>query len=159
MLLGLAAATLLSPPPAGADVIVLPNADTNVSGDTATIIPLGNSVIQTFQWVYAASQLTSVVGDEITSIGFRLSAETGTVTTPSTFAQWNLQVGTSLNPPGTLSANFVANQGADTTTVLSGPLVIPANSLVGGAGPNPFSDIPFTTPYTYHGGICCSRSG
>lgn len=136
-----------------AGVIVLPNGNTNASGNSATFGVFGDaSAIQTFQWVYAASQLTSIVGDDITSIGFRLPAGAGTVTSPATFAQWNLQVGTSLNPPGSLSTTYAANQGPDTTTVLAGPLVIPANSFVGGAGPNPFFDIAFTTPYLYHGG-------
>jgi hypothetical protein len=92
------------------------------------------------------------VGAQLTSIGFRLPAGAATIGVPLSFDAWGLQIGTSLNPPGSLSATFAANQGPGTTTVLSGPLVIPANSLVGGAGPNPFYDIPFTTPFLYTGG-------
>jgi hypothetical protein len=149
MILCLAALAL--PGRARADVIVLPNANTNVSGPTRQFFPLGGGG-RTFQWVYSSSQLTPVVGDQITSIGFRLPAGMATVTTPITFTAWNLQVGTSLNPPGSLSATFAANQASDTVTVRSGPLVIPPNSLIGGAGPNPFFDLNFTTPFVYHGG-------
>ncbi len=153
ILLGLAAAILLATPAANAGVIVLPNANTNTSGNAQQFGVFGGAgTIDTLQWVYSASQLTSIVGQQITSIGFRLPAGASTVTTPATFTQWDLQVGTSLNPPGSLSATYAANQGANTTTVLSGPLVIPANSFVGGAGPNPFFDLQFTTPFTYTGG-------
>jgi hypothetical protein len=136
---------------ARADVIVLPNANTNVSGNAALFFPLADGD-RTLQWVYSSSQLSSIVGDTITSIGFRLPAGTGTVTTPISFTAWNLQVGTSLNPPGSLSATFADNQASDTVTARSGPLTIAANSLIGGAGPNPFFDINFTTPFVYHGG-------
>jgi hypothetical protein len=136
---------------ARADMIVLPNANTTANGNAAQLDSLGDSG-RTFQWVYSASQLTSVIGDEITGIGFRRQAGGSTVTSPMVFAAWNLQVGSSLNPPGSLSSTFAANQAPNTITVRSGPLTIPANFLIGGAGPNPFIDIPFTTPFTYTGG-------
>jgi hypothetical protein len=145
------ALAVLATPLTRADTIVLPNANTSVSGNAITGFPLGDGD-RTFQWVYSNSQLSSVVGDQITSLGFRLPSGASTVTIPLNFTAWNLQVGTSLNAPGSLSSNFAANQGAGTLTVLSGPLTIPANSLIGGAGPNPFLDLNFTTPFTYLGG-------
>jgi hypothetical protein len=143
--------TALFPSIARADLIVLPNANTATSGNGNTLFPLGLTEA-TFQWVYSSSQLTSIVGDNITSIGFRLPAGASTVASATTFAQWNLVLSPSVNPPGSLSPFFPFNVGPGSTNVLSGPLTIPANSLVGGAGPNPFYDITFTTPYRYTGG-------
>jgi len=134
-----------------ADMLVLPNANTSASGNNVQFGVM-DSGVWTFQWVYSASQLTSVVGDKITAIGFRLGPGEATVSSPLVYSTFNLQVGTSLNPAGSLSATFAANQGPDTTTVLSGPLTIAGGSFVGGSGPNPFYDINFTTPYTYTGG-------
>src|SRR5262249_7684861 len=58
----------------------------------------------------------------------------------------------SANPITSLSSTFAANEGAGTTTVRSGSLTIPAGSLVGGPGPNPFYEFVFSTPFTYTGG-------
>jgi hypothetical protein len=135
-----------------ADMLVLPNANTSVSGNAVTFGAVGGSFDDTFQWVYSASQLTSAVGQQITAIGFRLAPGEATVVAPLIYSTYNLQVGKSLNPAGSLSATFAANQGPDTTTVLSGPLTIAGGSFVGGSGVNPFYDIDFTTPYTYTGG-------
>jgi hypothetical protein len=142
---------ILATPMARAGVIVLPNSNTTVNGNAAQLYPLGDGD-RTFQWVYSASQLSSIAGDEIASIGFRRQKGGATVTTPLVFTAWNLQVGNSLNPPGSLSSTFAANEAPNTVTVRSGPLTIPANSIIGGAGPNPFFDISFTKPFTYTGG-------
>jgi hypothetical protein len=153
IVLGLALAAWLATPggTARAAFVVLPNANAATSGNSSQFFLLDTADV-TFQWVYAASQLSSVVGEQLTSIGFRLPAGAATVGSSLSYTAWNLQLGTSLNPPGSLSSSFAANQGPDTTTVLSGPLTIPANSFVGGAGPNPFYDITFTTPHLYTGG-------
>jgi hypothetical protein len=134
-----------------ADMLVLPNSNTSSAGNNVQFGVL-DSGSWTFQWVYSASQLNSAVGDQITAIGFRLAAGQTTIGSALNYSTFNLQLGTSLQPAGSLSSTFAANQGADTTTVLSGPLSIAGGSFVGGSGPNPFYDINFTTPYTYTGG-------
>jgi PEP-CTERM motif-containing protein len=140
---------------ARADLLVVPNANAGANGNSGTIIPLSEGATDIlFQWDLAGSQFSSVpVGSSITGIGFRLEA--GQATAPAadvTVGTFDLQLSTSLNPIGGLSATQSNNIGSDAVTVLSGPLTIPADSLVGGAGPNPFFLIDFTTPYTYQGG-------
>jgi hypothetical protein len=110
---------ILATPMARAGFIVLPNANTTVNGNATQTYPIGDGN-RTFQWVYSASQLSSIVGDQITRIGFRRPAGASTVTTPLTFTAWNLQVGNSLNAPGSLSATFAANEAPNTITARSG---------------------------------------
>jgi hypothetical protein len=57
-----------------------------------------------------------------------------------------------LNPIGSLNATPANNIASNVVTVYDNTLVIPANSLVGGAGPNPFFLINLTEPFTYTGG-------
>ena len=140
---------------ARADLLVVPNANAGANGNSGTVIPLSEGATDVlFQWDLAGSQFSSVpVGSSITGIGFRLQG--GQATAPPadvTIGTFDLQLSTSLNPIGALSATQPNNIGADAVTVLSGPLTLPANALVGGAGPNPFFLIDFTTPYTYEGG-------
>lgn len=140
---------------ARADLLVVPNGNAGTNGNNGTIIPLAEGTTDVlFQWDLSGSQFSSVpVGSSITAIGFRLQAGQSTApATDLTVGTFDLQLSTSLNSIGALSATQSDNIGPDAVTVLSGPLTIPANSLVGGAGPNPFFLIDFTTPYTYQGG-------
>ena len=59
---------------------------------------------------------------------------------------------TSLNPVDALSVTFASNIGPDVKLVYSGSLALTTGEFIGGAGPNPFVLIPFSTPYTYSGG-------
>jgi hypothetical protein len=132
--------------------LVLPNGNTAVEGNTQTVIPLSSNP-WTFQWVFPASQLASVpLGSQITGIAFRL--DTSAAAQPNiSFSQWNLQVSTSPNGPGTLSGTFAANIGADVVTVNSGPLSVNTSIYPFGGNPNGFGPfIPFSTFYTYNGG-------
>jgi hypothetical protein len=144
---------LAAVPLARGGVIVTPNADDGTEGNNSTVIPFSN-VAWTFQWAVAASQLGSVpAGSQLTAIGFRLDG--GQPPGPSssfTIANWNLQLSRSLRAPGSLSATYASNIGADVVLVRSGPLTLAPNSFPGGASPNPFVDVTFTTPYTYTGG-------
>ena len=139
--------------PARADLIVAPNANTGVEGNTATSIPF-NPDPRTFQWVFDDSQFAGIApGSNIMGIGFRL--EGGAPTSPTgslSFDRWDLQISQSLNAPGALSTTFSNNIAADVVLVRSGPLTLSAGSLTGGAGPNPFMTISFTVPYTYTAG-------
>jgi hypothetical protein len=138
-----------------ADIIVAPNANGGTNGGTGQFGIFGNGSGDniTFQWDVAASQLTSLVGEDITAIGFRLPGGASTVNTATTIGAFNLELSGSLNPLGSLNATPANNIAANAVTVYNNPsLVIPANSLVGGAGPNPFYVIDFTTPFLYTGG-------
>ena len=137
--------------PAAASVVA-PNAFEAVEAPTNIRGPLSDTPI-TFQWVFPAADFGSIApGTDLTSIGFRLDGGVGTSTEALNFAQWNLQLSSPQSPFPTLSNTFADNIGADAVTVRSGPLSIPVGALIGGPGPNPFFDIPFTTPYSYTGG-------
>jgi hypothetical protein len=135
---------------AQAGIIVAPNANTSVDGNSVQLDPfgeLGNP--QEFQWVLNGSQLTGIVGDNITAIGFRLaSGQSGQA--PSTINSFDLELSSSNNPIGSLSTTYANNIGSNAVTVYNGSLSLPG--LTGGAGPNPFFLITFTTPFTYTGG-------
>ncbi len=136
-----------------AAAVVAPNANAASEGNANISGPFQASGI-TFQWIMAASQFASVpAGTQLTAIGFRLDGESATLPTGNlAYTNWNLQLSTSLNAVGSLSAAFASNIGGDVTSVKSGALTINANSFSGGAGPTPFFFIGFTTPYTYNGG-------
>ena len=142
--------TLLAGPAAA--TVVAPNAFEAVEGPGAISVPLGIQAV-TFQWVLPASDFAGIAaGTDLISIGFRLDGGLGSINQALNFAQWNLQLSTPQSPFPTLSSTFADNIGADVVSVRSGPLSIPAGALIGGPGPNPFYDIPFTTPYSYTGG-------
>ncbi|MCS7024016.1 MAG: PEP-CTERM sorting domain-containing protein [Bryobacteraceae bacterium] len=135
-----------------ANVIVPPGFGA-VEGNSGQITAIATAP-RTFQAVLSSSFFTGFVGQFITGIRYRL--ETGTTTWPPgnvTFANYDMVLSTSLNPPGSLSNVFANNIGPDAVTVRSGPLTIPAGSFPGGTGPNPFGFlINFTQPYLYQGG-------
>jgi len=138
---------------AGPLTVVAPNANQSANGSGITFGVFGFVTDLTFQWGYAASQFSAIpVGSVITSIGFRIAAGDSTVTSALTYSEFDIEVSTPAFPISSLTNNFANNQGANLVTVLSGPLTIPGGSLVGGAGPNPFYDITFTTPFVYPGG-------
>jgi hypothetical protein len=141
-------------PSVRADVLVAPNANAGTNGNAGTFLVFGNGtgITSALQWDLAASQLTAMQGATITGIGFRLRGDATTVATPTTVGTWDLQLSGSLNPIGSLNSTPANNIAPNAVTVYDAALVIPANSLVGGAGPNPFFVITFTTPFTYAGG-------
>lgn len=138
---------------ARADVFdVVPNANASTNGNGSQFFIFDTNSPITFQWDIAASQLTNLVGLSITALGFRLPAGASTVGSSSTFPSFDLELSSSLNPLGSLSSTPANNIAANAVTVYNAPLTIPANSLIGGAGPNPFYLIDFTTPFLYTGG-------
>jgi hypothetical protein len=133
---------------ASASLVVAPNANTSTSGNS-TQFGILDSGAATFQVAYDASQFAGIpVGTQITGIGVRLAAGNPTLNTPLNYSSYTIQLGPSANPITSLSSTFAANEGAGTTTVRSGSLTIPAGSLVGGPGPNPFYEFVFSTPFT-----------
>lgn len=134
-----------------AATVVAPNAFEAVEAPGTTFVPFRSGPF-TFQWVLPASDFAGVSpGTQLTSIGFRLDGGELSNTQALNFAQWNLQLSTPQSPFPTLSTTFADNIGADAVTVRSGPLTVPIGALIGGPGPNPFFEIPFTTPYSYTG--------
>jgi hypothetical protein len=113
--------------------------------------PLGASE-QHFQQVFSSALLNSLTaGDWINSIAFRVEGNE-TALPAQTIPIYNISLSQSLNAPGTLSATFANNRGADYLTVRSGPLTVNAGDFPGGGSPNNFGWIPFSTPYQYQGG-------
>jgi hypothetical protein len=155
LVIALSAACLLLMPTAraSASTIVAPNANTAAEGDAFTIALFGHDTAA-FQWVMAASQFSAITsGSMLTAIGFRLDGGQSTgPSSPTAFSSWDLELSSSLHPAGSLDATFANNIAANAVTVRSGALTLPANFFTGGAGPNPFSFIAFTTPFVYTGG-------
>ena len=147
---GACIALAFAAPSANAD-LVAPNANTSTSGNNQQF-GIFDSGAWTFQFAYNASQFSTIIGSQITDIGFRLPAGASTITSALVYTSFSIQIGQSTAAPGALSTTFATNEAADTVTAFSGPLTIPAGSFVGGAGPNPFFDLVFTTPYHYTGG-------
>jgi len=131
-------------------VVVAPNANAATNGSTVQFGVFSEVAPTTFQTDIAASQLTSLIGDTITSIGYRMQVNGASVAGPVTISGFSLELSGSANAIGSLSANQAANLGANAEVVDSGTLVL--SGLVGGPGPNPFFLINFATPYLYSGG-------
>jgi len=138
---------------ATAATVVFPNSYASVAGPTDTVGPFGVGGGISFNYLMAASQFAGVpVGSQITAIGIRVGATFATAPNPALSGTYVIKLSTSLVPLGSLSNNFANNTGPNVTTVFNGTLTIPQNAVAGGAGPNPFYVINFTTPYTYTGG-------
>jgi|ERR1035438_8162846 hypothetical protein len=140
---------------AQATVLVAPNANAGTNGNAVQYGIFGNGTIGenvTFQFDMAASQLTPMVGSEITAVGFRLPGGASTIPSATTIGPYSITLSGSLNSLGSLSATPSNNIAPGAVSVYNATLVIPANALVGGSGPNPFFLINFTTPYNYSGG-------
>jgi hypothetical protein len=137
---------------ARADVYVVPPANATTSG-TGASFTLGTSDY-TGQQDYGASLLSGLpLGAVIDGFRLRLSAGQSTVTSASSSSHFDISIGPSAFPPGSLSTSTAGNEGPGTVLARSGAITFPANSFVGGANPNPFGPlISFTTPYAYTGG-------
>jgi hypothetical protein len=135
--------------------VVGPNAYANIDGDSNANEIFANRNITNFtvQIALDSSQLASVPnGAMITGIGFRLVPGAPTVNKNLKYSSFDVQVGPSVNAVDSLDPTFTANEGAGTITAMSGPLTIPAGSLLGGQIVNPFFVLDFTTPYQHQSG-------
>ena len=130
---------LASASKARADTVVVPNANTDVDGNSS--VSLGNT---RFQQVYASSQFPSG-SILITQLAFR-----GDIGVPPVAGDTVYQVSLSTTHavPDGLSMTFANNLGANNTLVYSGPVAFVTS---GSPNPNPFSNIVvFTTPFLYN---------
>jgi hypothetical protein len=136
----------------GANVYVVPPANANTSGTGGTFTLVTTDY--TGQGDYGASLLSGLpLGAVIDGLSFRLAPGQSTVTSASSSSNFDISIGPSAFPPGSLSTSTAGNEGPGTVLARSGAITFPANSFVGGANPNPFGPlISFTTPYTYTGG-------
>jgi hypothetical protein len=136
--------------PAMADHVIAPSSLATTAGDRS----YGFNLAVTFQQLYGTSQLAGLSpGDRITGMQFRLTS--GVPTAPPaalTASNFDVYLGPSSFPVGSLSSSMAGNQGPGTIRTRSGTLNIAPLSFPGGPGPNNFGPlIPFTTPYTYTG--------
>lgn len=143
---------------ARADEVVAPNASATVEGSGGLSTAFAGAP-RTLQWIIGRSQLATVpVGSVITGISYRLdTGQSNWPTANATASQYDIAIGSSLNPPASASTTFASNAAPDTVTVRSGPLTIFANSLPGSPVlPNAFGVyVPFTNRYVYTGGDLC----
>jgi len=144
--IGLMATTTLAD-----NIVVVPGGFSGTEANTSDNAPLGASE-QHFQQVFSVALLTNLVaGDFINGIAFRVDGSE-TSLPAQTVTTYNIGMSQSPNAPGSLSSTFSANRGADYLTVRSGPLTLRAGDFSGGASPNTFGWISFSTPYLYTGG-------
>lgn len=133
--------------------VVAPN--TNTNGTVRQFGELGETTATTFQVDIAASQLTSLAGDSITALGFRLPSGAASIPGSVTLSGFSLELSGSALPIGSLSTNHAANIGANAAVVYSGTLTL--SGLVGGPGPNPFFFINFAILQRTGDGDCCDH--
>jgi len=140
-----------------ADVVV-PNSTAGVDGDGTFSLTSTGTGGRTYQMSIAASQLTGVVGQQITGLQWRLNGP-GTGVWPAVppgtdanFTSWDIFVGPGV-APASMSQTFASNYTGSVTQVRSGPQTFTAGGFSFGATPNAFGQIlGFTTPYAYSGG-------
>jgi hypothetical protein len=139
--------------PQAVGTLQLPASAGTKEGNSANSSPFGAAGAR-FQSVYAAASLTALPrGAIIKAISFRL--DSSAVTFPSqTISGFEIRLGTSANPPGSLSKTFAANRGPDTVIVRAGPLAIQPADYPTDAAPNAFGKrIDFNRDsFTYRGG-------
>jgi hypothetical protein len=134
-------------------VNTLPSSFAAVEGSASEVTSLGSSS-NTAQVVYGESLLIAAdiqVGDQITGLAFRVDARD---TAPVwSVADYQIRLATSLNPPGSLDTDFIANRGGDYVVVRSGPLTYAGTEYPTDGPPTTFGPvIRFNTSFTYNGG-------
>jgi len=135
---------------ARADLVVVPNVNATVEGDSNNAFPFNISSMR-YQQVYSSSQFSSFGGPEmITQIIFRPDATTGNAFS-STLPQIQIDLSTTSATPATLNTTFSNNVGTDDTVVFGpGPLSLSSSFTGPAAGPKNFDiTINLTTPFLY----------
>ncbi|MEO8666224.1 MAG: dockerin type I domain-containing protein, partial [Ignavibacteria bacterium] len=133
--------------------VVVPNAYENIPGTATFLGPLANSA-RTYQFLIQASQLTALVGKNLTGFKMRIptSSTANWPVTDVTFSNYDVYLSGSVEPAAR-SLTFASNIVGPQTQVRTGSLFIPANSYTFGTSPNAFGpEISFNTPWPYAGG-------
>jgi MYXO-CTERM domain-containing protein len=144
-------------PAAASAQVVVPNAYENLNGLGVSSMPIdiqGNP--RTLQLVISASQLTNLVGMDLTGISYRRGATAGGSypLQQTTWSDYVIRLGPSV-APSAATGSFPGNFTAAPTEVRSGPWTVPffAWPNNGPPGPNPWGpEATFDTPYLYTGG-------
>ena len=147
---------------------VYPEQNLSTSSLTSKVVPNGfettpvstyfsgtfDDTAKTYQLIIAASQLTNLINNQLTSIAFRSTA-TVPLFSPSiaySYANYDIYLAQSVAPQNrsfTFNNNIVGTK----TQVKSGVLTIPAGSFPTGSSPNDFGyQINFNSSYLYTGG-------
>jgi hypothetical protein len=137
--------------------VVAPNFYTNAEGPGSSSVPIHiQNNPWTFQLIINQSQLSGLVGTQITGIAYRHSAVMGggypLVTT--TWSNYVVRLGESV-APSAATTTFSNNFTAGSTEVRSGAFTVGPNAWPnnGAPGPNPWGPtIEFDTPFLYTGG-------
>ncbi len=134
--------------------VVVPNASTAAEGDGTFALTSTTAGGRTFQLTIDASQLLSIVGQQITGLRWRQNGP-GTAAwppVPANYASWDVFVGPGVDPSAA-SNTFASNFTSTPTQVRSGAFSFAAGSFSFGSSPNAFGpSLDFTTPYVYTGG-------
>lgn len=137
-----------------AHAIVVPNSLAATEGDGTFSLTTSGAAGRTFQMTIAASQLTGVVGMNITGLGWRLNgaAAVGWPPVNVSYADWEIYLGPGV-APGAMSNTFASNFSGVATQVRDGALALNQGAWTSGGTPNAFGPaLDFDTDYAYTGG-------
>jgi len=147
-----AAAVLASVASVSAQTVV-PNHLASAEGNSNFFLFVASGS-RTYQEIIAASQLTSLVGTNLTGLQFRLdSAATGAWPTASgSLSDFTVNIGPGVTPAAQ-SLTFASNFTSTPTTVRTGVLNMNAGDYTFGGSPNGWAPvITFNSGYAYGGG-------
>ena len=154
-------AILLSAASVRADEIIVPNRAAGAGG-TGGYSTLLHSQERSYQLVVGPQELSGLpVGSRITAITWRLMSWQVQSDWPgmgrtARFDNYDIYLSSSLNPPGSLSRNYLENIGPDVVLARGGPFTFADVFFPGGAllpATNPFGEnILFAEHYVYQGG-------
>ncbi|MCC5787524.1 MAG: dockerin type I repeat-containing protein [Phycisphaerales bacterium] len=133
--------------------VVIPNGYENAPGPSAFIGPLHGDP-RTNQFIIRESQLTAIVGQDITAIAFRLpaSATSDWPIVEVTYFSYDILLSDGVNP-SSRQFDFFANVVGPQDLVRTGPLVVTPFSFTTGGAPNDFGpEIELNEPWHYAGG-------
>jgi hypothetical protein len=134
-----------------AQVIVIPNGMASTEGNTSNAFPWGRTGIGLrIQNVYDSSNFTlQGVNFPVAITRLRWRPDSSATAVASSYPLGaTVRLSTCPVDQSLVTANFAANQGADVTTVWTGPVSWPA--LGPGPGPRPFLiDLPLQVPFVY----------
>lgn len=133
--------------------VVVPNAYTGTQGTASFLGPLATAQ-RTYQLLIRDSMLTSIVGQQITGMTYRLlaSATSNWPASDVTFTNYDIYLSESVAPENR-SLVFASNIVGTQKRVRYGSLTITTGSFPFGGSPTTFgSEITFDSAYTYNGG-------
>ena len=136
------------------NTVVIPAGTATAEGNSSNAFPWGRGGLgMRIQNVYDSSHFTSqgiTTPVMITRLRWRMDSGTARTWVNSAYQNATISLSTSPLDQALVSTNFASNQGADLTTVFTGPVAWPAGATTT-PGPAPFLiDVPFTTPFFYN---------